>query len=627
MKFLVATFSFVILVNSLFATPAVTGVNPHSGSVTGGNSVAISGSGFTGAVSVKFGSKSSVFIQNSDTTITATAPAGTPGTVDITVTTGSGTSPISPSDRYTYQGAWIAYVTDRLTPGTVTPVDLSTNLSGVPFSSGGNFPIGLAITPDGTRAVVTNYNSDDVSIIDLSNMSIITTIPTGTNPIYVGITPDGTKAVVANNGSSDTTVIDLTTNTVLVPSIAIGVFPNDLAITPDGKFAYIVSQGTNSVDVVDLTTFTVVGSPIFIGANVNNIAITPDGKFAYVTVGTTHKVSIIDTTTNSVVGPSIDTGGIFPTDIAISADGTIAAVSNFFSNTVILIDLTTNTVIGSPIPVGSRPNGIAITPDSKLAYVVNSASNSVSEIDLASHTKIADIATGFTSPIEIAIAPDQAPVASFTVTVANVSSPSSFDASSSLSPVGTVVKYDWDFGDGVTTSTTSPMITHTYTQAGNFTVVLTVTNSGNTSLAETFTGKTMSNDGSSLATTSSVITIQAAGGSLRPPQKFHGKLHRRDNKHKLKIKLTWVASPSANIAYYELYEHNELIKKLSSKTRETFKKLHRSAQILFHKHKFKKYRLFLHNKYKLRAVNSAGLKSPFVHLKVKSWPKENKDQR
>jgi alpha-tubulin suppressor-like RCC1 family protein len=82
--------------------PIVTSVSPKFGSSTGGTTVTITGSTLAAATSVKFGaSQASGFTVNSDSSITATAPAGV-GTVDVTVTTPSGTSPISPADRFTF---------------------------------------------------------------------------------------------------------------------------------------------------------------------------------------------------------------------------------------------------------------------------------------------------------------------------------------------------------------------------------------------------------------------------------------------------------------------------------------------------------------------------------------------
>ena len=84
-------------------TPSVDGVSPSSGATTGGTVVTLTGCGFTGATSVKFGSTAATtFVVNSDTKITATSPAHTAGTVDITVTTLTGTSPTQPSDQFIF---------------------------------------------------------------------------------------------------------------------------------------------------------------------------------------------------------------------------------------------------------------------------------------------------------------------------------------------------------------------------------------------------------------------------------------------------------------------------------------------------------------------------------------------
>ncbi len=84
------------------AAPAVTGLSPTSGPAAGGTLVTITGTGFTGATEVDFGTTASVnFAVVNDTTITAISPAGT-GVVDVTVTTPVGTSATSSADEFTY---------------------------------------------------------------------------------------------------------------------------------------------------------------------------------------------------------------------------------------------------------------------------------------------------------------------------------------------------------------------------------------------------------------------------------------------------------------------------------------------------------------------------------------------
>jgi hypothetical protein len=84
------------------AAPVVTAISPTSGGAGGGTTVTVTGSGLTGATSVRFGaSDANAMTVVSDRQITATSPAGS-GTVDVTVVTPTGTSPISPADQFTY---------------------------------------------------------------------------------------------------------------------------------------------------------------------------------------------------------------------------------------------------------------------------------------------------------------------------------------------------------------------------------------------------------------------------------------------------------------------------------------------------------------------------------------------
>jgi hypothetical protein len=82
--------------------PTVTGISPVSGSAVGGDTVVITGSGFTGATDVGFGATNvaSLSVDN-DNQITVVSPAGS-GTVDVTVITPNGTSAITSADQFTY---------------------------------------------------------------------------------------------------------------------------------------------------------------------------------------------------------------------------------------------------------------------------------------------------------------------------------------------------------------------------------------------------------------------------------------------------------------------------------------------------------------------------------------------
>jgi IPT/TIG domain len=83
--------------------PAVAGVSPRQGPVGGATTVTITGSGFTGAGAVTFGSTAAAsFTVDSPTKITALSPGHTAGVVDVTVSASGGTSAVSSKDHFKF---------------------------------------------------------------------------------------------------------------------------------------------------------------------------------------------------------------------------------------------------------------------------------------------------------------------------------------------------------------------------------------------------------------------------------------------------------------------------------------------------------------------------------------------
>jgi PKD repeat protein len=84
-----------------------------------------------------------------------------------------------------------------------------------------------------------------------------------------------------------------------------------------------------------------------------------------------------------------------------------------------------------------------------------------------------------TQPVTVAAA-NQSPVAAFTSSTTNLAA--TFDSSASADADGSIASRSWDFGDGGSSTLTSP--SHTYAAAGTYSVVLTVTdNKGATGTA------------------------------------------------------------------------------------------------------------------------------------------------
>jgi PASTA domain/IPT/TIG domain len=88
----------------VLAPPDIAAIGPTDGSILGGTSVVIAGHDFTDAKAVRFGKVPATgFSVNSDNAITAVSPpSAVAGTVDVSVTTAAGTTPVTTADRFTY---------------------------------------------------------------------------------------------------------------------------------------------------------------------------------------------------------------------------------------------------------------------------------------------------------------------------------------------------------------------------------------------------------------------------------------------------------------------------------------------------------------------------------------------
>jgi hypothetical protein len=189
-NFILSTGTTTVTVNA--AAPTVTGISPNSGPITGGTIITITGTGFTGATAAAFGgTPATSFTVNSDTSISAIAPASAAGTVDVRVTAPSGTSATSAADQYTYivvatpptlaaaVGASSIPVggTTSLT-FTVSNPNAALALTGVAFNLG--LPSGLLVaTPNGLTGTclvaaggVTPGNSQAVNVAGQGLMSL-----------------------------------------------------------------------------------------------------------------------------------------------------------------------------------------------------------------------------------------------------------------------------------------------------------------------------------------------------------------------------------------------------------------------------------------------------------------------
>ena len=188
----------------LSVAPAVTGLNLATGTTAGGTPVTITGTAFTGATEVDFssGKAATNLTVVSDTTITCNSPAVAAGQVDVTVTTGGGTSATGAADKFTYttpSGNLPTVTSLNVTTGSLAG-GTSVTIVGTNFVSGATVDFGYALA--------TNVNV-------VSATSITCTSPAGTGTVDVRVNTAGGTSAVATADKFTYTASTLPTVTAL----------------------------------------------------------------------------------------------------------------------------------------------------------------------------------------------------------------------------------------------------------------------------------------------------------------------------------------------------------------------------------------------------------------------------
>jgi DNA-binding beta-propeller fold protein YncE len=275
-------------------------------------------------------------------------------------------------------------------------------------------PVNLAIHPSGEFAFVANSlepitqgwahrldPDNKVFMIDLKATppKVIGTITVGKQPSGMAISPKGDLALVTNRADGTISVLSIRGRDVLVvDTVTVGAGADSVsavAITPDGKRALAVKSAVNKVALLSINDGKVTYDKSDLPAGIfpYNIAVTPDGKLALTadngagggSDGNADTVSVIDLEASPPRVIDRVTVGDSPEGLAISPKGDLAVTveargSNmpktaFFHHpggavTALRIDGKKVTNAGE-ISVGVLPEGVAFSPDGQYLYVGN----------------------------------------------------------------------------------------------------------------------------------------------------------------------------------------------------------------------------------------------------------------
>lgn len=137
------------------------------------------------------------------------------------------------------------------------------------------------LSPDGTRAYVTDEIADLIRVIDVVNGVTLDSVAVGNRPIDIAITPDGRKLYIANQNDRNVAIVDVGSLTVF-KTLALGAIPGEVEVTQDGLRVYVTNLNRGVIDVIDTRTDLVVGAIQLDQEFSFGAELSPDGQTLYV---------------------------------------------------------------------------------------------------------------------------------------------------------------------------------------------------------------------------------------------------------------------------------------------------------------------------------------------------------
>jgi DNA-binding beta-propeller fold protein YncE len=217
-------------------------------------------------------------------------------------------------------------------------------------------PLQVAITPDDRLAIVTSFDNA-ITLIDTSTNAVVSVINPGISASGIAISPDGTRAYVTNftagNLGSGVAVVDIQHGQVL-SMIHTDAYPQSVFLSPDGSVAYVTFPFGNRVQLIDTLTGTISGS-LQIGATYG-VAFNSTGTQAFITSQQTNDVKMVSTKDNSILASF--PLSVPPDEVRITPDDQWLFVNSYLGNATIIINPATGEIEVSQS--SGPPHGLAI---------------------------------------------------------------------------------------------------------------------------------------------------------------------------------------------------------------------------------------------------------------------------
>jgi DNA-binding beta-propeller fold protein YncE len=415
--------------------------------------------------------------------------------------------------------------------GSLTPLD--------PAALPADEPLRLAMTPSGADLYATA--DDGVLQFDVAADGRLAPkqppiVHAGDEPHSIAVHPGGTSVYVTDEDRGKVRQFDVGPDGELVakdpPKVWAGPGAKGVAVSPSGHAAYVLMAGGIAVfDVGADGSLTRRAEPVDVpSCALEDLALTPDGEHIYATSadGRVFQFAVAADGTPVAGSPAELVTGGRPLGIAVAPDGSavhVTAGRKWWHGAARVLSFTvaadgTLTAAGEaevPVVPWKRLGYLGVSPDGLSLFVAGGDGHLFGVGTGAAPVPKAPPAVDLHAALGVVVSPNQAPMASFEAAPGSAGSATQFDASGAADPDGTIVRYDWDFGDGTRLPDGGPSPRHVYTQPGTYTVTLVVTDNEGASTTTIFTGGTVLAGGGPAAQASRQIQVAAAVAAAPPP--------------------------------------------------------------------------------------------------------------
>lgn len=211
---------------------------------------------------------------------------------------------------------------------------------------------GVAAIPNSKFGLVINSTTDLVELVDTSNGTVVTAmgLPMGSDPGSIAVTADGTLAVVTEHKQNSAAFLNLQSYQLLGQAYVGG---GPVAVAIAGSRAFVVNQDADVVTVIDLTHQLVIGT-VQVGHAPSAAAVDTARNRVLVTNSGSGTVSAIDLVSLKVTATVALIPNARPLSIQVAAAQNLAVIgdASLSPGQLLAIDLTSDTAktigVGGP---------------------------------------------------------------------------------------------------------------------------------------------------------------------------------------------------------------------------------------------------------------------------------------